>query len=154
MNIFLADEQGEPVDSQPIVAIAERVLAAEDMPANAEVAIVLVGADEMAGYNERFMERSGPTDVLAFPVEQLTPGVVPTTVANGQPLSLGDIFICPAVVKGQAEELGISVDDELALIVTHGILHLLGYDHNDPADAARMAARERDLLALEGIELP
>ena len=142
MNVFLADEQGEPLDSKPIVAIAERVLTAEGMPANAEVAIVLVGEEEMAGYNQRFMERSGPTDVL------------PTTVANGQPLSLGDIFVCPAVVKGQAAELGVSLDHELALIVTHGILHLLGYDHDKPDDAARMTAREREILAREGIELP
>ena len=154
MNVFLADEQGEPLDSKPIVAIAERVLTTEGMPANAEVAIVLVGEDEMAGYNERFMERSGPTDVLAFPVEKLTPGEVPTTVANGQPLSLGDIFVCPAVVKGQAAELGVTLDHEMALIVTHGILHLLGYDHNQPDDAARMTAREREILAREGIELP
>ena len=154
MNVFLADEQGEPLDSKPIVAIAERVLTTEGMPANAEVAIVLVGEDEMAGYNERFMERSGPTDVLAFPVEKLTPGEVPTTVANGQPLSLGDIFVCPAVVKGQAAELGVTLDHEMALIVTHGILHLLWYDHNQPDDAARMTAREREILAREGIELP
>ena len=154
MNVFLADEQGEPLDSKPIVAIAERVLTAEGMPANAEVAIVLVGEEEMAGYNKRFMERSGPTDVLAFPVEKLIPGEVPTVVANGQPLSLGDIFVCPAVVKGQAEELGVSLDHELALIVTHGILHLLGYDHDKPDDAARMTAREREILAREGIDLP
>jgi probable rRNA maturation factor len=154
VNVFLADEQGEPVDSKPIVAIAERVLTVENMPANAEVAIVLVGAEEMAGYNERFMERSGPTDVLAFPVEQLTPGEVPISIANGQPLSLGDIFICPAVVKRQAAELGVPLGDELALIVTHGILHLLGYDHDDPEDAIRMTAREREILAKEGIELP
>lgn len=154
MNVFLADEQSEPVDSSPIVAMAERVLAAEQMPADSEVAIVLVGETEMAGYNERFMERSGSTDVLAFPVEQLTPGQVPTALANGQPLSLGDIFICPAVVKQQAEELGVTLDHELALIVTHGILHLLGYDHADPDDASRMKVRERELLAAEGIQLP
>ena len=154
MNIFLADEQEEPVDTEPIVALAERILVAEEMPAGSEVAIVLVGEEEMAGYNERFMERTGPTDVLAFPIEQLAPGQVPTTIANGQPLSLGDIFICPAVVKNQAFELGVPLNHELALITTHGILHLLGYDHTDPADAARMTARERELLASAGIELP
>ncbi len=154
MNIFLADEQGEPIETRLIVAIAERVLVAEGIPDNAEVAIVLVGEEEMAGYNQRFMERSGSTDVLAFPVDQLVPGQVPTTIANGQPLSLGDIFICPQVVKGQAVELGVSLEDEMALIVTHGILHLLGYDHSDPADEATMSARERELLKKEGIELP
>lgn len=154
MNVFLADEQGEPVETGPMVAMAERVLAAEGMPPDSEVAIVLVGKEEMAGYNERFMKRSGPTDVLAFPIEKLIPGQVPTTIANGQPLSLGDIFICPAVVKDQAAELNVSLDDELALIITHGILHLLGYDHADPEDASRMKARERELLAAEDIRLP
>ena len=154
MNIFLADEQTEPVTTDRVVAIAERVLLAERLPDNAEVAIVLVGEEEMARYNQRFMERSGPTDVLAFPVDQFVPGEIPTTIANGQPLSLGDIFICPTVVKNQAVELGISLEDEMALIVTHGILHLLGYDHADPADAAVMSVKERNLLAGEGIELP
>lgn len=154
MNVFLADEQGEPVETGPMVAMAERVLAAEGMPPDSEVAIVLVGKEEMAGYNERFMKRSGPTDVLAFPIEKLIPGQVPTTIANGQPLSLGDIFICPAVVKDQAAELNVSLDDELALIITHGILHLLGYDHADSEDASRMKARERELLAAEDIRLP
>lgn len=154
MNIFLADEQSELVETAPIVAIAERVLIAEQLPDNAELAIVLVGSDEMARYNQRFMERTGPTDVLAFPVDQLVPGQIPTIIANGQPLSLGDIFVCPEVVKDQAAEIGVSLEDEMALIVTHGILHLLGYDHSEPADAAVMTARERELLAKEGIELP
>lgn len=154
MNIFLADEQSEAVETSFLVTIAERVLVAEGVPDHAELAMVLVGPDEMARYNEKFMERSGPTDVLAFPVDQLTPGQMPTTIANGQPLSLGDIFVCPSVVKDQATELGVSLGDEMALIVTHGILHLLGYDHTDPADAEVMTSRERELLAKEGIELP
>jgi probable rRNA maturation factor len=154
VNIFLADEQTEPIATGPIVAIAERVLKSEGIPDNAELAVVLVGKEEMAGYNQRFMERSGPTDVLAFPVDLLIPGEIPSTIANGEPLSLGDIFICPDVVEEQADELGVSLDDEMALIVTHGILHLLGYDHSDPADAAKMSARERELLKQEGIELP
>jgi len=154
VNIFLADEQNDPVETELAVAIAERVLVAEGLPDHAELAIVLVGPDEMARYNQKFMERSGPTDVLAFPVDKLTPGKIPTTIANGQPLSLGDIFVCPSVVKDQADELGVSLSDEMALIITHGILHLLGYDHSDPAGAAVMTSRERELLAKEGIELP
>ena len=154
MNIFLADEQGEPVEAGPIVGIAGRVLEAEGLPDHTELAIVLVDEGDMARYNQRFMDRSGPTDVLAFPVDQLEPGQVPTTIANGQPLSLGDIFICPQVVKSQAAELGVSNQDEMALIVTHGILHLLGYDHKEPADGKAMSVRERELLAKEGIELP
>ena len=154
MNVFLADEQAEPVETASLVAMAERVLVAEGIPDHAELAIVLVGEDEMAGYNQRFMERRGPTDVLAFPVDQFIPGQIPTTIANGPPLSLGDIFICPRTVIRQARERGVSVGDEMALIVTHGILHLLGYDHAEPGDATTMSARERELLRKEGIELP
>lgn len=150
MKIFLADEQNEPVETGTLVAMAERVLEAEGLPDESEVAIVLVGEDEMSGYNERFMNRSGATDVLAFPVDQLKPGELPTAVVNGQPLTLGDIFVCPAVVQRQAQELGIDLGTELALIITHGLLHLLGYDHDDPVDAEKMSKREQELLTLAG----
>lgn len=154
MNIFFADEQDEPLQTDSLVQMAERVLVAEGLPPGTEVSIVLVGQDEMAQYNQRFMDRSGPTDVLAFPIEQLIPGDIPKPVMGGQPLSLGDIFVCPAVVREQAQDLNVPLDHELALIVTHGLLHLLGYDHSESPGAERMAARERELLALEGIELP
>ena len=153
MKIFLADEQTEPLEASALVAMAERVLQAEGLPDESEVAIVLVGEEEMGGYNERFMKRSGPTDVLAFPVEELTPGELPATVINGHPLSLGDIFVCPTVVERQARELGIEMGTELALIITHGLLHLLGYDHQDSADAEKMSKREQELLALAGFSL-
>ncbi len=153
MKIFLADEQDEPVETSLLVAMAERVFEAEGLPAESEVAIVLVGEEEMGGYNERFMKRSGATDVLAFPVDQLKPGGLPATVINGQPLSLGDIFVCPAVVQRQAKELGVELGTELALIITHGLLHLLGYDHADPADAEKMSKREQELMALAGFSL-
>ena len=153
MNIFFADEQYEPLQTDVLVGMAERVLVAEGLPPGTEVSIVLVGKAEMAQYNQRFMDRAGPTDVLAFPIEKLTPGELPAPTPGGQPLSLGDIFVCPAVVKGQAADLNVPLDHELALIVTHGMLHLLGYDHSEPPGAEQMSARERELLALAGIEL-
>ena len=153
MKIFLADEQDEPLETTLLVAMAERVLEAEGLPDESEVAIVLVGEEEMSGYNQRFMKRTGPTDVLAFPVDQLTPGELPATVINGQPLSLGDIFICPALVQRQAADLGIELERELALIITHGLLHLLGYDHQDPEEAKKMSKREQELMSLAGFSL-
>ena len=153
MKIFLADDQDQPVASSQLVAMAERVLEAEGLPDESEVAIVLVGEEEMSGYNQRFMKRPGATDVLAFPVDQLKPGELPTTVINGQPISLGDIFVCPIVVQRQAKELGVELGTELALIITHGLLHLLGYDHDDPADAEKMSKREQELLALAGFSV-
>ena len=85
MSAFLADEQGEPVDLDGLRHLAELVLSEEGYPGETEVTVLLVSDDEMASYNERFLERSGPTDVLAFPVEELLPGVVPDHDPNGQP---------------------------------------------------------------------
>jgi probable rRNA maturation factor len=104
----------------------------------------------MAGYNQRFLDREGPTDVLAFPVEELIPGVVPDRDPNGPPMMLGDVIVAPAHVRRQATELEVDFEDEMALMVTHGLLHLLGYDHVEDVDADRMEARERELLAMVG----
>ena len=90
------------------------------------------------------------SDVLAFPIESLVPGELPVVVDGGPPPTIGDVLICPAVVRQNAERAGVAFDDELALMVVHGLLHLLGYDHVDDEDAERMEARERKLLAAAG----
>jgi probable rRNA maturation factor len=108
----------------------------------------------MASYNERFLERAGPTDVLAFPVEELMPGVVPDHDNNGPPLVIGDVIVAPAYVGRQAAEHGNGLADEMALMVAHGILHLLGYDHVEDDDAELMERREAELLALVGVQRP
>ncbi len=148
--IFLADEQTDDIGLDDLRSLAELVLREEGYSDEAEVTLIFVDESEMAAYNERFLDRSGPTDVLAFPVEELVPGVVPDAAPNGPPLMLGDVIVAPAYVRRQAEDLGVSADDEMALMVTHGILHLLGYDHVEEDDAERMEARERDLLAKTG----
>jgi probable rRNA maturation factor len=83
-------------------------------------------------------------------LEELIPGLVPDIDANGPPLSLGDVVIAPSYVQLQADDHDVTFEDEMALMVTHGILHLLGYDHTEDEDAERMEARERQLLALAG----
>jgi len=150
MSIFLADEQTEQVGLSDLHSLAELVLLQEGYPQDAEVTLLLVSESEMASYNARFLDRDQPTDVLAFPVEELLPGVVPDVDPQGPPLMLGDVVVAPAYVRRQAEEHGVAFEDEMALMVTHGILHLLGYDHVDDADAERMEARERALLAMTG----
>ena len=117
------------------------------------LSVAVVGDRAMRVLNREYHGVDDTTDVLAFPVDQLTPGELPSTVINGQPLSLGDIFICPTVVERQARELGIKLGTELALIITHGLLHLLGYDHRDPADAEKMSKREQELMTLAGFSL-
>lgn len=150
MSIFLADEQTEQVGVDDLHSLAGLVLREEGYPEDAEVTLLFISEAEMASYNERFLNREGPTDVLAFPVEELLPGVLPETDPQGPPLMLGDVVVAPAYVRRQAAKYGVSYEDEMALMVTHGILHLLGYDHIDDSDAERMESRERELLALVG----
>jgi probable rRNA maturation factor len=151
VSVFLADEQGEPVDLEQLRRLAELVLSEEGYPAETELTVLLVSEDEMAAYNERFLERSGPTDVLAFPVEELMPGVVPDQDSNGPPLIIGDVIVAPGYVGRQAEENDVAFEDEMALMVAHGILHLLGYDHIEDDDAELMERREAELLTLLGV---
>jgi len=148
--IFLADEQTEEVGLSELHSLAQLVLREEGYSNQVEVTLIFVSESEMAAYNERFLDRSGPTDVLAFPVEELMPGVVPDTDPQGPPLMLGDVIIAPGYVRQQAESNGVEFDDEMALMVMHGILHLLGYDHVDDEEAERMESRERELLAMVG----
>jgi probable rRNA maturation factor len=150
MSIFLADEQAMDVETEQLRSLAHLVVSEEGYPESTEVAILLVSEEEISGYNDRFLNRDGPTDVLAFPVETLIPGVVPDLDPHGPPLIAGDIVISPAYVKRQAESFGVSMEDEMALMVTHGVLHLLGYDHETDEEAEHMEQRERDLLAKVG----
>ena len=152
MSVFLANEQGERVELTELRGLAETILRDEGYPETAEVTILLVSDDEMAGYNERFLDRDGPTDVLAFPLEELIPGVTPDLNPHGPPLMLGDVLIAPSYVRRNAAEMGVGYEDEIALMVTHGLLHLLGYDHEDDEDAQRMEDKERHLLSLVGRE--
>jgi probable rRNA maturation factor len=150
VSVFVADEQTDEVGLSDLHSLAELILREEGYPEDAEVTLLFVDESEMASYNERFLERHGATDVLAFPVEELIPGVTPDHDPHGPPLMLGDVVIAPAYVRRQAVEHAVTYEDEMALMVTHGILHLLGYDHIDDDEAERMEARERVLLEMVG----
>lgn len=153
MNVFFGDEQDEPLDDAALRRVAEVVLEAEGFPEDTEVAVILVTPEQIAEYNRRFMDRDGPTDVLAFPLEDLEPGTVPRRIANGPPVVLGDVFLCPAEIRGRGERHGIPFEDYLPLLLVHGLLHLLGYDHGDDASADAMERREDELLSLVGRSL-
>ena len=150
MSVFLANEQSEEVDLPPLHNLAELVISQEGYPDETELTLLLVDEEEMTGYNHRFLDRAVPTDVLSFPVEELLPGIVPEHDPHGPPLMIGDVIVAPTYVRKKAAEFDVSFEDEMALMVTHGILHLLGYDHEDDEDAERMEKRERDLLAMLG----
>jgi probable rRNA maturation factor len=158
-QVFGADEQtAVGVDVLRWVQLAQLVLREERVPPAAEVSVVFVGEDAIADLNRRFLGGDGPTDVLAFPIDDdpLPSGRHPDEGGRGPgasdevdepPIVLGDVLVCPAVAARQAPEHGQSVEDELALLVVHGVLHLLDYDHAEPDEAARMQGRERELLA-------
>jgi len=150
VSVFLADEQSLDLDLARLRSLAEMVLAEEGFPEDTELTILFVDDDQMASYNSRFLDRAGPTDVLAFPVERLQPGSVPEIDPYGPPLMLGDVIVAPAYARRQAEEYQVSPEDEMTLMVVHGILHLLGYDHQEDADAEKMEARETVLMAQVG----
>jgi probable rRNA maturation factor len=152
--VFVSDEQEEPVDATGLRRFATLVLEAEGFPTETELAVILVSPIQIAEYNRQFMDREGPTDVLAFPLQDLEPGRAPVHVANQPPLGLGDVFLCPAEVRRHAAAEGIAFEDYLYLLCVHGILHLLGYDHGDDEDADLMEEREQELLRRIGREAP
>ena len=146
MNVFLVDEQDEPLDGAALRRFAELVLEQEGFPPTTELAVHLVAVDHMAEYNGRFMDRQGPTDVLAFPLEDLSPGVVPRLAPDDPPIVLGDVFLCPAEIRRRSATERVPFDDYLFFDLAHGILHLLGYGHEDDRSADAMARREDELL--------
>jgi len=150
VNVFFSDEQDRPVDAHSLRAFAEAVVSAEGYGPGTEVSVILVDRDQMAEYNARYMGGSGPTDVLAFPLEDLVAGEVPSRLAGEPPVTLGDVFLCPAEIEVRARREGLEFDDFLHLLLAHGILHLLGYDHAEDAAADAMERREEELLALIG----
>lgn len=150
MNVFVADEQEESVDVTGVRSLAALVLEKEQCPPESEVSVILVGEDEMAGYNQRFLDRTGPTDVISLPIEELVPGRPPGAASGGPPPLLGDVILSPSYIRRQAGELGAAFDDEFALMLVHGVLHLLGYDHAGEKDADRMEDRERAILEAAG----
>lgn len=153
MSIYFSDEQDQPVDAPAVLQFAQRVLEAEGVPGSAEMALLLVEPDQIADYNQQFMNRRGPTDVLAFPVEDLVPGSIPRLGPDEPPLNLGDVFLCPAEIADRARRERLDPEDFLFLLTAHGILHLLGYDHADDSQAEQMEQREDELLGLIGRSL-
>lgn len=147
MIVHFTDEQDDPLEPGPLEEVALAAMLAESLPQTTEVSLTLVDEPTIASLNEAHMGETGPTDVLSFPLETLAPGVVPDAAPDGPPLFLGDILICPGVVKRNAARERVPFEDEMALMVVHGLLHLLGYDHVVDAEAEHMEQRERDVLA-------
>ena len=175
IEVFVADEQdAHPIDTDRWLRLAVQVLSAEGVDRRVEaveMSLLFVDEPAIAALNEQFMGKSGPTDVLSFPIdEEASPRHIPPLAIaapigaplpmagsddeddDDLPLLLGDVVVCPSVAAAHAAEHRSdrhngTIDDEVALLVVHGILHLLGMDHMEDAEAEAMEAREQELLS-------
>lgn len=138
------NESDHEFDSRRVQRLSRFVMDQMRIHPQAELSIKAVDEATIAELNRLWMEKEGPTDVLAFPMDELRPGLVNEEPDEG---ILGDLVLCPAVAARQAEQAGHSVVDELDLLTVHGILHLLGYDHAEPAEHQEMFGLQARLLA-------
>ncbi len=143
MSIEVNNESGQAADEGGIVALARFVLGELRIHPQAELSVILVDEDAMSVLHQQWMDEPGPTDVLSFPMDELRPG---RDGEDAVPGLLGDVVLCPQVAARQAATAGHSTSEELLLLTTHGILHLLGYDHAEPDEEAEMFALQRRLL--------
>lgn len=144
MAIDIGDDSGsEWVDVALLQRQAAFLLDRLHLDSDADLSILLVDEDEMARLHVEWMGEPGPTDVLSFPMDDLRAGDPAGPRAGG---TLGDVVLCPAVAARQAEAAGHTADAELALLLTHGVLHLLGHDHAEPEEHERMFALQQQLL--------
>ncbi len=152
MSIEIANESGVSVDEAALAGLARYVLDAMRIHPLAELSVLLVDTATMANLHQRWMGEPGPTDVLAFPMDELRPPPPGSDRADrgdepgGVPGLIGDVVLCPEVAAQQALAAHHPVGDELQLLCTHGILHLLGYDHADPEGHATMFGLQDRLI--------
>ena len=141
VTVVVSDEQSDVnIDADRWAMLASDVLRAEGR--TGELTLTFIDRDEMAVLNEEHMGKSGPTDVLSFPLDSVDDGFG----GLPGPMLLGDVVVCPAEAREAAPTHAGTLDDELALLVVHGILHVLGHDHAEPDETQVMRARERELL--------
>lgn len=143
MSIEVNNESGVEADEAALQRVVAYSLDALHVHPEAEVAIVLVDEAAIEQLHVQWMDEPGPTDVLSFPMDELRPGTEEQPSPAGL---LGDIVLCPQVAQGQAEGARHSLMDELLLLTVHGLLHLLGFDHAEPAEEREMFGLQRDLL--------
>ena len=157
MPVEVANESGVDVDEKALGTLARFVLDAMGVSPSAELSVLLVDVPSMTELHVKWMDEPGPTDVLAFPMDELLDpgrhgrgggaGSRPDDESSpAEPVLLGDVVLCPEVAASQAEQAGHSAEAELHLLCTHGVLHLLGYDHGEPEEEKEMFSLQRQIL--------
>ena len=145
MSVEVANESGVGVNELALVSVSRFALSRMGINPLAELSILLMDVAAMTELHVKWMDEEGPTDVMSFPMDELDTARRPDEAGPG-PALLGDVVLCPAVASEQAVQAGHSLDDELHLLTVHGILHLLGYDHGEPADEREMFQLQNQLL--------
>lgn len=143
MSTDVANESGYGLDEVEFSELATYVLDEMHVHPQAELEIRFVTTEVMSELHVRWMDEEGPTDVLSFPMDELRPGDEENPSEEGV---LGSVVVCPEVAERQARDAGHSPEEEMLLLTTHGILHLLGYDHAEPDEEKEMFALQRRLL--------
>ncbi len=143
MTIEISNESGLEVDETVLLRLMENNLSELHVSADADVAILLVDEGAMEALHVQWMDEPGPTDVLSFPMDELRPGTDDMPTPAGL---LGDIVLCPQVAETQAVAAKHSTMDELVMLTTHGLLHLLGFDHAEPEEEREMFGLQRELI--------
>lgn len=143
MSVEVFNETEFPVDLEEFAALAEFVFSQMHLGSAVELSILFIEPEAMEQLHIRWLDLEGPTDVMSFPMDELQPGTPERPSTEGV---LGDVCICPQVAEQQAKAAGHSTTEEMLLLATHGILHLLGYDHVEPEDEKTMFTLQRKLL--------
>jgi probable rRNA maturation factor len=143
VSIDVLNETDFEVDELELLDCARYVLEQMRVHPQADLCITLVDEPAMEVLHVQWMDLPGPTDVMSFPMDELRPGTDGEEPAAG---NLGDVVLCPTVAARQAREAGHAPIEELLLLTTHGILHLLGYDHAEPEEEREMFELQRQLL--------
>ena len=143
MTIEINNESDQKVDETRVLALASFALDQLRIHPDAELAIQFVNEDTMTTLHVQWMDEPGPTDVLSFPMDELRPGSESEISGPGL---LGDIVVCPQVAATQAVAAGHETSNEILLLTTHGILHLLGFDHAEPDEEKEMFGLQREIL--------
>ncbi|KQW52482.1 rRNA maturation RNase YbeY [Nocardioides sp. Root1257] len=144
MTIEILNESGRELDVARLADLSRFVMDRMRVHPMAELCIKAVDEPTIAELNEHWMEKQGPTDVLAFPMDELRPGLVNEEPEEGV---LGDLVLCPDIAAKQGEAAGHGTEAEIELLTVHGILHLLGYDHAEPEEHKEMFGLQDELLA-------
>ena len=138
MTVELVNRSGALVPETQMHTLINFGIEYMELNPDCEISLTFVGVQEMEELHIKWMDETGPTDVLSFPMD--------LPESKGEVVTLGDIVIAPAIAAAQAQSAGHSVEEEIYILATHGLLHIVGYDHADPDEEKVMFALQEKIV--------